>query len=432
MKARGSREAVLEGRVRDLTHGGDAVVETERGLVLARGALPGERVQVRLAGRAAGAQRGTLLAVSGPSEDRVSAPCAHAEACGGCPLMTLARPAQGRFKRERLRALLAQRGSQLEPELVESRHPLGYRARARLSFRAQAGGPARIGYHAAGSRSLLDVAHCLVLSPALAAGYARLREQLAAWLRGAGEIALGVGAEQRCVIELRTEAPQPPELYRAAAALAECDEVAGVSLRIGPHDEGSTATWGDPRQLAQGADGLPLLAPAGAFMQANPEVNAALVRYVAALAETTGARVLELYAGHGNFSVLLARGAAELRAVESDRAAADACRENLRVRAMEHARVVCEHAARGAAGKGRLDVAVLDPPRAGARDVLPVLLSRAPARIVYVACDLASLRRDLAELVQAGYRVDAAAAFDMFPQTTHLESVVRLNRGGRP
>jgi 23S rRNA (uracil1939-C5)-methyltransferase len=421
---------LLEGRVRDLTHGGDAVIETTRGLVLARGALPDERVRVRLERRAGGAQRGTILELLAASGERVPAPCPVMERCGGCPLMTLARPAQARWKREHLRALLQQRGAQIEPEWFDSPNPLAYRARARIAFRAR-GGSTRLGYHAAASHALVDVEHCAVLSPPLAAGYARLRELLAPQLQGEGEIALGLGAEQRCAIELRSETPQSPALYGAAERLAACSEVAGVAVRVGDARTAAAATWGDPRQLAEGADGLPLWAPPGAFMQANPEINAALVRRVAELAEPSGARVLELYAGHGNITIMLARDAADLRAIESERAAAEACRENLRARGLERARVTCDDAARGAAGKGKLDVVVLDPPRTGAKDALPAIVARAPARIVYVACDLASLRRDLGELVAAGYAVDAAAGFDMFPQTTHLESLVRLVRCAR-
>jgi 23S rRNA (uracil1939-C5)-methyltransferase len=420
----------LEGRVRDLTHGGDAVVETERGLVLARGALPGERVRVRLDRRAGGAQRGTLLELLAETPERVVAPCPEVERCGGCPLMTLAQPAQARWKREHLRALLEQRGATIEPDWIESPNPLAYRARARIAFRARSGG-ALLGYRAAASHALVDVASCAVLSPPLAAGYARVREWLAAELSGEGEIAIGLGAEQRCAIELSSATPQTPGLYGAAERLAACPEVAGVAVRIGDGRTAAAATWGDPRQLGLGADGLPLWAPPGAFMQANPEVNAELARRVSAFAEPAGARVLELYAGHGNLTVALAREAADLRAIESERDAADACRENLRARGFDHARVTCDDAARGAAGKGRADVVVLDPPRTGAKEALPEIIARNPARIVYVSCDLASLRRDLGELVGAGYRIDAAAGFDMFPQTTHLESLVRLSRGAR-
>src|SRR5262245_56475721 len=135
-------QPVLEGCVRDVAHGGDAVIETERGIVFARGALPGERVQVQLERKAGGAQRGKLLAVLEPPPDRVEPPCPIAERCGGCPLMALAPAAQARFKRERLQRMLEQRGFAGSVEWIASPQPLGYRTRARLGWQ-RAGAAAR-------------------------------------------------------------------------------------------------------------------------------------------------------------------------------------------------------------------------------------------------------------------------------------------------
>ncbi|MFI5306245.1 MAG: class I SAM-dependent RNA methyltransferase [Polyangiales bacterium] len=412
----------LDGRVRDLTHAGEAVVETEHGIVLARGALPGERVRLRLGRRAAGVQRGVVISLLEASESRVEPACQLAERCGGCPLMALSPEAQLRFKQQRLRAMLEGLGSTLEPELVPSPSMLGYRGRARLAFRRE-GETMQLGYFAAGSKTLVDVSVCQVLHPALALGLTALRERLRPSLEGEGEVALGLGAGGACVAELTSRGPQPPQAYAAAEALISSGGLAGLALRIA---DGAAARFGDPRQVTASSDGTPLWAPAGSFRQANPEVNAMLVERVLALAEPEGAAVLELYAGHGNFTIGLAPRAKSLQAVEADRGAADACRESLRSRGVIQARVVCADAVEGARGQGGLDVVVLDPPRAGAKEVLPVVVGRRPERIVYVSCDLATLRRDLAELMRNGYALDAVTGFDMFPQTAHLETVVRL------
>jgi 23S rRNA (uracil1939-C5)-methyltransferase len=151
------------------------------------------------------------------------------------------------------------------------------------------------------------------------------------------------------------------------------------------------------------------------------------VRCVEELAQPERARALELYAGHGNLTFALA-SAASLVAIESDAAAVDALRAQLLERGFPHVQVRCADAAEGARGGSPVDVAVLDPPRSGARAAIAALLKRNPARIVYVSCDLATLERDLRALTDACYRVDRALAFDMFPQTAHLESVVRLQR----
>jgi 23S rRNA (uracil1939-C5)-methyltransferase len=427
-------DLALEGRVRDVAHGGDAVIETERGIVLARGALPGERVRVQVEARRGGVQRGRLIELLEPSGERVQAPCDAADRCGGCPLMTLAPAAQARLKRAHLTRALAHVRAEVAIEWVASPRPLGYRVRARLAWQPGRGGGAKIGYRAAGTDAVEDIERCAVLAPELARGLSAIRTRLGGVIAGEGVIALGLGAQARCVTELQAEAPQPPAVYEACRELVSSGELGGIALRAGGR-ELAPALFGDPRQLGTGSDGRALWAPPGAFMQANAEVNALLAARVLELAAPEGASVLELFAGHGNFSVALAARAAAFRAVESDRLAADACRQNLNERGLTQASVLCDDAARGAQGRSRVDVVVLDPPRTGARAVLPAILARRPKRIVYVSCDAATLRRDLGELCAGGYRVDAAAAFDMFPHTAHLETVVRLAgqpRSGNP
>lgn len=422
---RDPKPEVLEGSVRDISHGGDAVVETERGIVMGRGALPGERVRLRIVKRVAGVARGKLLERVETSPDRITPSCELVEQCGGCPLMPLAGEAQQRFKRERFRRVLAHHGSMLEPEWVASPRSLGYRARARLAWHADARST-RVGYRAAGSDTLVDVPACAVLDPTVARGYALLRERLAPELQGRGDIALGLGADNKSVAELVSSTPQPEAVYAAMGALVAQGELAGLSLRVGR--DAAPASWGDPRQQTLGADGQALWVAAGGFTQVNPGINALLAERVRSLAKPEGATVLELYAGHGNLTVALAPGAASVVAVEGDAKAAEACRQNLRARSYSHVRVVCKDAADAARDEPRADVVVLDPPRAGAREVLAALLTHGPERIVYVSCDLMTLRRDLGPLLAAGYGIDAALAFDMFPQTAHLETLVSLTR----
>jgi 23S rRNA (uracil1939-C5)-methyltransferase len=192
-----------------------------------------------------------------------------------------------------------------------------------------------------------------------------------------------------------------------------------------------------------GADGDPLRLPPGGFAQASPSANSALAKRVAELASGSK-RILELYAGAGNLTVLLARGA-EVLAVESDRAACDAARANLAALALS-ARIVESDAAAHVVPPGA-DLVVLDPPRSGARAVAERLAQTSatqtspredrgrggPRRILYVSCDTQTLARDLAILAPR-YMLRVAEAFEMFPQTSHVESVVLLEKrhGVRP
>ncbi|MBT8468676.1 MAG: methyltransferase, partial [Deltaproteobacteria bacterium] len=223
---------------------------------------------------------------------------------------------------------------------------------------------------------------------------------------------------------LRADDDQRPELFDACARLCELPVIAGVTLQTRGH--GHAASWGDTRVAIQaGTFGL-LEGPAGAFSQANDRVNEKLIEAVVRLAEPQGMRVLELHCGIGNFTVGLAEQAKTLVAVERDPLAVDACRRNLK-RLGRNARVTVGDA--NQPPQGRYDVVVLDPPRQGAKTLFEGdALLPGPKRLVYVSCDTATLARDLRLATAKGYRIDRLIGFDMFPQTAHLETLVRLVR----
>jgi 23S rRNA (uracil1939-C5)-methyltransferase len=173
----------------------------------------------------------------------------------------------------------------------------------------------------------------------------------------------------------------------------------------------------------------PVAVQAGTFTQVNPEANRILVQTVLELAQPLeGRSVLDLYSGAGNLSLPLAEAGARVTAVEqSAGAAADAAAAAER-RGLDAYRVLnerAESAARALSANGEsFDLVVLDPPRSGARELMEPILALRPQSIVYVSCDPATLARDLAELSR-GYRVDRVQPIDMFPQTYHVETVVR-------
>jgi 23S rRNA (uracil1939-C5)-methyltransferase len=198
--------------------------------------------------------------------------------------------------------------------------------------------------------------------------------------------------------------------------------------------DGSTkpAKIGDPTPWTTGADGLPLRLAPGGFGQASERANTALGRYVAERVHerpnVAAASMVELYAGSGNLSVLLAREVGELVCVESDRDACDAARANLAARALV-GRVVEADAGAFAWASG-VKLVLLDPPRTGARPVAERLLESRVQGVVYVSCDAQTLGRDLGVLVNA-YEPKSVATFEMFPQTSHVETVVVLERRRR-
>ena len=416
-----SNKLSVQGDVRAVGRGGDAVVETPNGLVLVPGALPGERIELTLAPSKRGAARGHLTRVLRASEERREPPCADAARCGGCPLMiaspSLQRDIKQSFLRDACRGLPGADDTQIE--WVASPQELAYRRRARLAWHRDT-----IGYRQLHSKRVTDIHECGVLIGPLRQGWNEVRDCLASSLRGSGEIQLQLTGTDRIVVDLYANDDQAPPLFEACDVLGRRPVIAGVTLRTA--DTGRPATWGETDVSIPMENGNTLEGPSGAFTQANDSVNARLADAVVELAEPAGLRVLELHCGIGNFTVGLAAHAKTLVAVEQDPRAAEACQSNLKRRGLR-ARVAVGDA--NQPPKGRYDVIVLDPPRQGAKavfeqsDVLP-----GPKRVVYVSCDTATLARDLQLATTKGYRVDRLIGFDMFPQTAHLESLVRLVR----
>ncbi len=403
-----ARKRVLQGEVRAIGRGGDAVTETGEGVVLVPGALPGEHIELEPTASKRGAARGRLRRILRPSEARVDPPCVHAPRCGGCPLMIADVDAQREIKlgflRDACRGLPG--AEETEPQWVPSPNAFGYRRRARFAWH---GGT--LGYRALHSKHVNDVDACIVLMAPLGAAWSAVRSCLTPALRGSGEIQLQLGFADRVIVALTTSADPTPEIFDACAALSREPSIAGVSLRTA--GGGAPATWGDEHLVL--------------FSQANDGINRALVRTVAELAAPEGLRVLELHAGVGNFTVELAsHGPSALVAVEQDPHAARACQAALERKGLR-ARVTVGDA--NQPPKGRYDVVVLDPPRQGARALFEQSeLWRGPKRVIYVSCDTATLARDLHLVTGRGYRIDHMIGFDMFPQTAHLESLVRLVR----
>jgi 23S rRNA (uracil1939-C5)-methyltransferase len=424
----GNKGARLAGRVRDIVQSGEAVLESEQGAVFVRGGLPGERVLISLDPKAKKPLRGRVLSVLEPSVERVDPVCPHVSRCGGCPLMHASLTEQRRLRRGFLQNALRKAGAPAELVVHETlaEHVLAYRRRARLAVKG--GRVPVLGYRRERSHTLSDIDSCSVLSPQLAAVLQPLREQLLPHVSGEGELSLALGKADCSVLVARLGDAQTPALYNACAALVERGVFSGIALFAS--GASMPATFGDPSEWSAGFDGAPLEGALAGFSQAHAEINQALVARVLALCAPKDQKLLELYAGHGNFSVALATEAAQYTAVEHDRGAVSALRRNLAQRGLS-AKVV-EGDALGYAVPNATDVVLLDPPRAGASGLLTRLAERKVKRIVYVSCDPETLARDLGELLKAdknAYRVSWAEAFEMFPQTADLECVVSLERG---
>jgi 23S rRNA (uracil1939-C5)-methyltransferase len=399
----------VELTIDSLGAGGDGVARDAGGRVtfVSRSA-PGDRVRVDITEEKKQFARASIVEILEPSPDRVAPPCALFDRCGGCQWQHVSAEAQLRAKQDIVASALRHAldaGMELRP-IVAKVSPLGWRRRARMHWvRRQKGRGVMLGFYEAGSRHVVDVPECPQLEPALQAALVELRERLAPGLSGSGELSMVLGAAGDVHVDVR--GPCDP---RAVASVVGKAGIAGV--RIGRREVGAAGVEVDPG----------IHVGAREFAQASRAGNDALCEVVdEATSSRHGKRVLELYAGGGNLTRVLADGAAQVVAVD---AAPGGRRKGVSWRKGDVADVVATFAETGEV----FDIAVLDPPRAGAADVLSALAAIAPPLIVYVSCNPATLARDIERLRGAGYRPAWARAVDLMPQTSHVEVVATLTR----
>jgi len=419
--------AQKDWEIQRLVPGGAGFVRLENGQgAFAPGALPGERIRVEQAEDHRTYLNATRWHLLSASPDRIAPVCPVQASCGGCDLMTLAYGAQIEAKRSMLREALTRTGrfrTLPEIEFVPSPSALGYRSRIRLHVTLDG----RVGFFAAASNDLVEIPGCSVAEPELERALETLRG-IASPHRGAlvqfAELELRVapvGPRLSLWLAPRRGRLEAVEEFLGALGAA-FHVVVGMSSADPAHD-----------QRFPLPENVELRAPAHAFTQVNWAVNVALVQALLEGASARGARTFcDLYCGAGNFSLpLLARGLTGV-GIEGSREAIAAAERSARERGLSGVRFVAGDVRDAFVRLPRaqtFDLLVLDPPRAGAREVLSEILRRAPAYLAYCACDPVTLARDLRVLCDGGYTLETVTGFDMFPQTHHFESFVWLRRG---
>jgi len=408
--------------------GGDGVAETPDGALHIPGALPGERVQARAAGRG----KAVLEAVLDASAERVTPPCPHvADGCGGCALQHWDLGAQARWKRQRLAEALARAGFPDAPVAETVTTPTDSRRRADLALRRAPDGSIAIGFHARGSTEVLDLRECHILDPALFALLAPLRvvlRRLSALSRDGSAVVnlLDSGPD----ILLRTDKALDATGRRLLAAFAQQMGIPRIAWAQGDKLHETAAQSGPVRLMLGEVEVAP---PPGAFLQASRDGEAAIIAAVMAGLPAklpVRPRLLDLYAGIGTLSFpLAARG--RVTAVEGSTEAVAALDAAAR-KAVARVEAVRRDLARQPFLPAELkafDLVVLDPPYAGAAEQVAQIARSTLRHVIYVSCNPVALARDAAVLRGAGFAIGSAIPVDQFRWSAHLESVVHLARG---
>src|SRR5262245_39967213 len=448
------RGDLLTVDVTDLAFGGEGVARAGGYVVFVPGGVPGDRVDVRLTQVRPRFARGAIERLEHPSALRTEPPCPYFGRCGGCRLQHVRYEAQLEFKQRQVVECLARLGGlgavPVSP-IIGAPEIYGYRNKMEFTF-AEVDGEPVVGLHEAERYdAILDIQRCLLQSDGMNAVLAEVRAFVRerCWSIYRQETEEGLLRflmlrEGRltgdAMVNVVTASPDVPTARALADHLrARCPQVTSVVLNVNPKK--AAVAVGVEEHPVSGNEtirerlgGLVFSISPNSFFQTNTRQAERLFGIVTDYAGLTGQEtVLDLYAGTGAISLLLARQARAVYGIELVAAAIDDASRNARENGITNCTFLpgeVRHVLPELIGRGvRADVVVADPPRAGfhpkALRGLTVLAAR---RIVYVSCNPGTLARDLGTLCAAGYRVTAVQPVDMFPHTPHIEVVVRIER----
>jgi 23S rRNA (uracil1939-C5)-methyltransferase len=439
----------VEAEIESLTHDGRGLTHVEGKAVFVHGALPGERVRFRYTRLQKRYDEGAVTQVLAASTQRVAPRCPHFGVCGGCSLQHMDAAAQVEMKQEVLKDVLARIGK-VAPETwlppLSAGH-WGYRRKARLGAKwVQKKGRALAGFRERSAAFIADLTRCETLPPAVGERLSAISDLI----QGLSirdripqvEVAMGDGA---CVLVFRVLTPPSAADLGLFQTFSETEGLHVYVQEGGPETIRPLPGQGVELGFDLPGQGVHLDFLPTDFTQVNLELNRLMVGQALDLLDPHPEdRVLDLFCGLGNFTLPLARRSGQVVGVEGDAGLVERARVNARRNGIANAEFVAadlyrDRTAADSAvpwGTGVFDKALLDPPRSGAWEVLDLLPAVGVRRLVYVSCYPSTLARDADHLVNTlGYRLVAAGAMDMFPQTAHLESMALFqlpDRRARP
>jgi 23S rRNA (uracil1939-C5)-methyltransferase len=434
--ARAPREYELA--IDDLAHDGRGVGRVEGKAVFVSGALPGERVRARQTARNRNFEEAETIEVLQASPLRIAPRCAHFGVCAGCVLQHLDQDAQITAKQRVLMEYLArighvQPGRVLEP-LTDA--AWGYRRKGRLSVRyVEKKGRTVLGFRESSNpRYVAELTECHTLLPELGQrlpALTALVESLEG-KRAVPQIEFIAGDGPLALVFRHLEPLSDPDLEK----LRSFAQDSGYALYLQPGGTDSVRPLDADAELSFPIPEFDLrlqFRPLD-FIQVNAGLNQKMIaRALELLDPQPGDRVLDLFCGLGNFTLPLARRAGQVVGVEGDPGLIARARENAARNGLAnvefHAADLAKDLSTEPWMKAGFDKLLVDPPRAGAAEVLAQLPLKGINRIVYVSCHPGSLARDAGFLVaERGYKLRAAGAMDMFPQTAHVESIALFEK----
>ena len=438
---------IYTARIEGYSSEGLGIARIDGQVVFVHGAVRGELCRVLVMKVLKNAAFGKVTELLEPSPERREPDCPYYGRCGGCDFRHLSYREELWAKRQRVQdALTRLGGSDVEvEEILGAADPLYYRNKSQYPVSA-----GKVGFYRARTHDVVDIEHCLIQKPQADAAAAALRDYMRDFAVPSYDEKTGRGLLRHlyvrtnrrgeslvCVLANGERLPHEEELVgRLRRAVPDC-----VGVVLGINTRRGNTILGERYRTLWGADtledelcGLTFRLSVPSFYQVNRDQAEVLYRKAVEYAGLTGGElVVDLYCGAGTITQVMAGGAGRVIGAEIVPEAIEDARENARRNGIENVEFFCGDAAQLAAdfaGRGlRPDVICVDPPRKGlAPEVIAAAAQMAPQRVVYVSCDPGTLGRDVKRFAEYGYRVQRAAACDLFPGTRHVETVVLLSK----
>ena len=440
-------------KISGLGSSGEGVGKYEGFTVFVKGALPQEEVRVGITLVKKSYAVGRLLEVVQATEERVEPACPVYKECGGCQLQHLSYKGQLVCKRQQVQDALARIGH-LEVEVLPvlgAANPWSYRNKMQFPAAMNAEGVLNIGCYAAATHNVIDTEACMISKEANNTIMKTVRTWMKHYNISAYDEKTGKGLVRHIMGRVGVHSGEVMAViiisgydlpHRATLVEWLKRYVPGlVSVVQNINKKQTNVVMGSKTRVLYGnetiKDNLGSLSfniSAQSFFQVNSEQAGKLYNKALEFATLSGKEtVVDVYCGTGTISLYLARHAKQVYGIEIVAPAIENAKKNAEENKCANAEFICGDAAvelpRLLAGGVRPDVVVVDPPRAGCEQkVLAAICEVQPERVVYVSCNPASLARDLAFMEQHAYKVLIVQPVDMFPMTSHVESVVLLSK----
>lgn len=417
-------ECVVE--IHDLSHEAQGVSRSQEKVLFVAGALPTEKIKVRIDQQKRHFNQGQIIEIIQPSDERVVAKCQHYKTCGACQLQHLDSTKQLAYKQNTLDQQLKR---QLKLEHVPwnkgiESTPYGYRRRARLGVRYRNKTDEIIlGFREEANHHLTEVRDCPVLEQGLNKLLPSLHQVIASldMKSRITQVELVAGDDDSAVIMRYLKKLNASD----SKLLVDWAKQQKIQLWMQGDDSLECLYSVTDQGLSYQVEDCELSFEVKDFIQGSKQINKAMVKQAMEwLAPSADETVLDLFAGIGNFTLPLAKRVKKVFAVEGEKAMAQRIERNAEINQLGN----IEASAMNLADEEllfklpKVDAILLDPPRAGASALMPWLVKQ-KSRILYIACDPSSLVRDAQPLLKAGFRIDKISVMDMFPQTKHVETM---------